>query len=311
MIMQKVIQFSLIGMILFVVGFVNGQDTAVVNDNVKFMYGGPAGKYVQVSPDLNIYYREAGSGTPIVIIPGWTAASEHFLKQIAYFSDRYRVISYDPRSQGDSSKTWENNNYTQHGEDLKAFMDALELKDVILMGHSAGCADAYAYFRAYGTDNVKAFICIDSNFKAVSETEGEWGDPFTYEGTKGFFNILIYNRKEWIRPFIESMLVNPVSEEVNWFYEQLIKTPDPVALLLMADVMMIDYTEEAKMIADKIPVLNVVAESPGWSDEAEAWFKNNAPKTEVVVMKGVKHFLFWEFADEFHAILDEFLAKVE
>jgi non-heme chloroperoxidase len=311
MIMKKAIRFFFVGMILLAVSLVNGQDTAVTNDNAKFMYGSPAGKYVKVSSDLNVYYLEEGSGTPFVIIPGWTAASEHFVKQIAYFSDRYRVISYDPRSQGDSSKTFENNNYTQHGEDLKAFMDALELKDVILMGHSAGCTDAYAYFQTYGTDNVKAFICIDSTFKATSEKEGEWGDPFTFEGTKGFYNILIYNRKEWIRPFLESMLVNPVPEEVNWFYGQLIKTPDPVALQLIADITIADYTEEAKMIADKIAVLNVVAEAPGWSDEAEAWFKNNAPKTEVVIMPGVKHFLFWEFADEFHAILDEFLAKVE
>ena len=97
----------------FLINLVFAQDTAVTPDNTSVMYGGPAGQYVQVSPDLNIYYREAGSGTPFVIIPGWTAASEHFLKQIAYFSDRYRMISYDPRSQGNSSKTPENNNYTQ------------------------------------------------------------------------------------------------------------------------------------------------------------------------------------------------------
>ena len=116
-----------------------------------------------------------------------------------------------------------------------------------------------------------------------------------------------------MRDFTKGMLVNPVSEEeIDWWVEQNFKTSDSVALLLYVDIVLLsDYTEEAKMIAEKIPVLNVVAESPGWSDEAEAWFKNNAPKTQVAIMPGVKHFLFWEFADEFHAILDEFFAKVQ
>jgi non-heme chloroperoxidase len=89
-----------------------------------------AGQYVRVSPDLELYYEEAGSGTPIIFIPGWAGTTEFFQQQMTHFSKRYRAISYDPRSQGRSSKTLENNHYTQHGADLKAFMDALKLKEV-------------------------------------------------------------------------------------------------------------------------------------------------------------------------------------
>src|SRR5687767_4685372 len=92
-----------------------------------------AGQYVRVSPDLELYYEEAGSGTPMIFIPGWVGTTEFRQQQMAQFSIRYRAISYDPRSQGRSSKTLENNNYTQHGADLKAFMDALNLKNVILV----------------------------------------------------------------------------------------------------------------------------------------------------------------------------------
>ena len=53
-------------------------------------------------------------------------------------------------------------------------MDALKLKVVILAGHSWGCHDAYAYFRASGTRNVKAFVCIDSTPKAIIEKDREW-----------------------------------------------------------------------------------------------------------------------------------------
>jgi len=118
---------------------------------VTFGRGVLAGDFVRVSPDLEIYFEEAGSGPPIVFIPGWTGTSESFQQQLSHFSKRYRAVSYDPRSQGRSSKTLENNNYEQHGADLRAFLDAMRMNGVILVAHSAGCFDAYAYFRAYGT----------------------------------------------------------------------------------------------------------------------------------------------------------------
>src|SRR3954453_15768871 len=57
-------------------------------------------------PDgARIHYLEAGQGSPIVFIPGWTMAADIWEGQIAYFSKSHRVVAYDPRSQGQSSKT--------------------------------------------------------------------------------------------------------------------------------------------------------------------------------------------------------------
>src|SRR4051812_19468811 len=90
-------------------------------------------QYVRINPDLELYYIESGKGSPIIFIPGWIGTSSFFEKQIAHFSKRFRAISYDPRSQGRSIKTLENNNYMQHGRDLKAFMDTLNLKNAVLV----------------------------------------------------------------------------------------------------------------------------------------------------------------------------------
>ena len=95
-----------------------------------------AGEYARVSPDLELYYEEMGSGAPLIFNPGWTGRTEFFSQQLPHFADRYRVITYDPRSHGRSSKTLENNTYTQHGADLRAFMEALTLEDAILVAHS-------------------------------------------------------------------------------------------------------------------------------------------------------------------------------
>ena len=135
------------------------------------------GQYIRVSPDLELYYEEAGQGTPLIFIPGWAGTTEFYAHQMAHFGLNYHVLTYDPRSQGRSSKTLENNHYAQHGKDLNAFIDALNLQDVVLVALSAGCYDIYAYLRAFGTDNVKACIFIDEMPKAVAARKGSACGP--------------------------------------------------------------------------------------------------------------------------------------
>ncbi len=270
------------------------------------------GKYIKVSPDLDVYYEEAGSGEPIIFIPGWTASSYYFRQQVAHFSENYRAISYDPRSQGRSSKTLENNNYTQHGEDLKAFMDALKLKDVVLVGHSAGCNEAHAYFRAYGTEKVRAFVCIDQSPKPILEKEGDWGWISTPTDLVGTHDALAYDRLNFSRGFIPELFSRSLTEaELNAQVDMVMRTPTSVALLLNYDSFTADYTPEAQMIDGEIPVLYALADEEGWAELGQTWLANNAPNTEVVILEGAAHNLHVEFPDRFNAAVDAFLEKIE
>lgn len=267
----------------------------------------PQGKYVKVSPDLEIYYEEAGTGEPIIFIPGWTGTTYSMQQQVEHFSKNYRAISYDPRSQGRSSKTPENNNYRQHGADLKAFMDVLNLKDVVLVGHSAGCRDAWSYFRAYGTKNVRASVCIDHNPKAIIEEEGDWGYELSLPFLTDFYNSLAFDRVNFTRGFQESIVTRSLTEaELNAFVDEAMMTPTSVALLLDYDAVMADYSPEVRMIDGEITVLFVLADQEGWTEVAQAWLAKNAPNTEVVVLKGSAHKLHWEFPDRFNATLETF-----
>jgi len=208
-----------------------------------------AGNYVRVSPDLEIYYEEAGAGRPIIFIPGWTGTTAYLRQQVAHFSKRYRAIVYDPRSQGRTSKTPENNTYTQHGADLKAFMDALKLKDAVLVGHSWGCHDAYAYFRAFGTENVKGYVCLDQSPKDIMEKDGEWGTLRNAVDFKGFYEGIAYNRIKATHEFLQGMVTRPLTEEEKaWKTDELLKTPTSAAVSLMYDGSVADYTPEAKAI---------------------------------------------------------------
>jgi non-heme chloroperoxidase len=269
------------------------------------------GKYVRVSPELELYYEEAGTGKPLIFVTGWTGTSQFFVPyQTAHFSQKYHVLAFDPRSQGRSTKTLEGNTYLQHGKDLRAFMEALKLKDVNLVGWSAGCHDVYSYFRTYGTDNISSFACIDETPREIAAAKGDWAD-YDYGETKDlieWFNALIGGRREVVSGFAASMMQRKMTpSEVGWVVDQVSMTPDYVAVVLQADITFADYTDEARKIDGKIPVLNFVSEHNG--NAAKAWLAKNAPHSETFLLGN--HMMFREYPDKFNGRLETFLAQVK
>jgi hypothetical protein len=96
-------------------------------------------------------------------------------------------------------------------------------------------------------------------------------------------------------------------DEIAWAVDQTQKTPDYVAVLLAADGPFADYTDEAKKIDGKIPVLNVLSEAN--ANAGKAWLAKNAPHSETFVLGN--HMMFREYPDKFNARLETFLAQVK
>jgi pimeloyl-ACP methyl ester carboxylesterase len=272
-----------------------------------------AGQYAKVSDDLELYYEDIGQGQPLLLVPGWTASGVVFSKQIEHFSKNYRVITFDPRSQGLSTRTLEHNNYAQHGRDLAAFIDKLGLKRVVLVGWSAACFDAYSYVRQVGIDNLAAFVCIDMPPRGMSPDPGDWATPFsaTEQGLgdlRKHMDTIANNRGGLAQGMAKAMNARPLSaEETGWFVRQSMLSPTYAVLLLRADMMLSDYRAEAKQIDGKLPVLNVISE-PNVA-KAMPWIKANTPNSATFTIK--RHMSFWSEPDSFNAGLEEFLAKVK
>jgi pimeloyl-ACP methyl ester carboxylesterase len=95
------------------------------------------------------------------------------------------------------------------------------------------------------------------------------------------------------------------SSEVKKWTDQMLQTPSYVALLLLADASLTDYTKEAELLDKKnIPVLNIVA-SP-MAPQVSTWLKRHAPHATLITTWD-KHMMFWEHADEFNQGLNHFL----
>ncbi len=88
--------------------------------------------FFKTSDGVRIHYLEAGSGRPIVFIPGWTMPAWIWQKQIDEFSKSYHVIAVDPRSQGESDKPTYGHLPETRSRDYKELVDQLGLKQPVL-----------------------------------------------------------------------------------------------------------------------------------------------------------------------------------
>jgi pimeloyl-ACP methyl ester carboxylesterase len=265
---------------------------------------------LKISDELQLYYEDKGSGSPIVLIPGWTASEVVFEHQIDHFAQAHRVIAYDPRSQGFSSHTLDHNTYAQHGHDLAGLIDKLDLKHVTLIAWSAACLDVYSYIREYGVNNLAAFVCIDNPAQGLSATPGDWamvqGDEKSLADWHGLREKLVSDQRGFGESFFKFMNARDVTpEEIDWFVRQQALCPPYAALLLQADWLFSDYRAEAKGIDGKLPVLFAVGELNAAA--AMPWIKANMPHAETFTIK--RHMSFWSEPESFNTAVDAFLAK--
>jgi non-heme chloroperoxidase len=111
------------------------------------------------SGNIHLYYEDHGSGQPAVLIHGWPLSGGSWEKQVPVLLDAgYRVITYDRRGFGDSSKPTSGYDYDTFAADLDTLMTSLDLRDVALVGFSMGGGEVARYLGTYGSDRVSKAV---------------------------------------------------------------------------------------------------------------------------------------------------------
>ncbi len=265
--------------------------------------------YVTVAPGVELFYREAGSGTPLVLVPGWTFSSEIFIRQLEMLSDSYRVIAIDPRSQGRSTKTAVGNSYGIHGHDLGVAIEELGLGQVVLVGWSTGCLESFAMVRAHGVQRLKGFIGIDMSPKALSSDSSDWVEGTIEEMAEVSTDILgsAERQREFVEFYAREVMVQRelTEEELAWITGISLQTPTWVASALWGNAMLANYLKAAAVMDEEVPSLYVVAEH--WADTAKQFLQQHMPRTAVEVLGG--HMMFWEHPKAFNRIVDTFVRR--
>jgi non-heme chloroperoxidase len=116
---------------------------------------------ITVKDGTTIYYKDWGSGQPIVFSHGWPLSSDDWDAQMLFFLQHgYRVIALDRRGHGRSDQSWEGNDMDHCADDLAELTEKLDLRDAIHVGHSTGGGEVARYIGRHGTKRVAKAVLI-------------------------------------------------------------------------------------------------------------------------------------------------------
>jgi microsomal epoxide hydrolase len=256
--------------------------------------------FVTTPDGVKIHYLEAGKGPAILFVPGWTMPGWIWEHQIAHFSKSHRVVAMDPRSQGESSKPAEGHYSAARARDIKAVVDKLKLKPVVLVGWSMGVMEIAAYVDQFGTDGIEGLVLVDgfagSDFDPeVSPQMLKWAASF------------VVDRPKATDAFVRGMYTSAQSEEyLQRVVQASLKTPTNSAGALLLAYFATDLRPALAKI-DK-PTLIVAAQSP-WTKYYEEMHRLISG-SRYQVFDGVGHALFVDKPAEFNSALADFLKGV-
>ena len=154
------------------------------------------------SGNIDLYYEDHGSGKPVVLIHGWPLSGASWEKQVpALVEAGFRVITYDRRGFGNSSKPFSGYNYDTLAEDLHQVITKLDLKDAAIAGFSMGGGEVARYIAKHGKERVSRAIFISAIppalLKSADNPEGVDETVFT-----GIEKAIVADRPSFLMQFL-------------------------------------------------------------------------------------------------------------
>jgi non-heme chloroperoxidase len=127
---------------------------------------------ITVKDGTRIFYKDWGTGQPIVFSHGWPLTADDWDGQMLYFGQRgYRVIAHDRRGHGRSTQTWDGNDMDTYADDLAVLFETLDLKNAIMVGHSTGGGEVARYIGRHGSNRVAKAALISAVPPLMLKTE--------------------------------------------------------------------------------------------------------------------------------------------
>ena len=265
------------------------------------------------SGSIDLYYEDHGTGKPVVLIHGYPLSGASWEKQVPeLLAAGFRVITYDRRGFGNSSKPTTGYNYDTFSDDLHKLVSHLKLRDFSLVGFSMGGGEIARYFGKHGSKGIKKAVFIGAVppflLKTQDNPEGVGQDVFD-----GIQKAIATDRYAFFTEFFknffntDTLMGKRISEETVQACWNLAATSSAKASYDCVSTWHEDFRKDLTRIdvptlvihgdADRIVPLSVSAEKTAKSVKG----------AKLVVISGGPHCITWTHADEVNSALVNFL----
>jgi non-heme chloroperoxidase len=266
------------------------------------------------STPIELYYEDHGSGSPVVLIHGWPLSGASWEKQTAaLLGAGHRVITYDRRGFGRSSKPAIGYAYDTFAADLDKLLKKLDLKKVALVGFSMGSGEVTRYLAKFGTKRVRKAVLIGTLgpylVKAADNAEGV--DASVFDGIKA---ALRADRPAFLMEFLKNFynydvtggkLVSDRVLEDNW---NVAAGASAIATVACVDCWIEDFRKD--LAKNTVPTLILHGDAdrilpPDATSRRQAKMIKNV---KLIELAGGPHGVLWTHAEQINSELVKFLA---
>lgn len=256
----------------------------------------------------SLYYEDHGAGLPIVFLHGATAGLRYFEPQLIGLSNEYRTVAFDFRGHGRSEKTELGHTLPQHARDLRAFLERLDLEDVVVVGWSMGAIVSWEYVDQFGTDRIRALVDVDMEPSPLQREDYEHGS-YTVEGLREALVDVQSDPLELLDRQIEALLKDPPSRELrNVMFDESSRTPAPVQGTMLLELMR-DYRDVLPEI--DVPTLVCAGADEKWRSVASVEYAAElVPNAEFERFEDSGHCLTLEEPERFNRVVSDFVASL-
>ena len=267
------------------------------------------------SGSIDLYYEDHGAGKPVVLIHGWPLSGRSWEKQVSALLDPgHRVITYDRRGFGGSSRPASGYDYDTLAEDLHKIMTKLNLRDATLVGFSMGGGEVARYLGTYGSDRVSkaVFIAAIPPFLLKTPDNPSGVDGTVFDGIK---KGIVADRLAFLSAFLSNFynvdvlggkLISDQAVQFSW---NVAAGASPKGTLDCVSAWLTDFRKDLARI--DVPTLVIHGDSDRIVPLAATGKLTHelVKKSRLAVIEGGPHGLTWTHAERVNIELLDFLGQ--
>ncbi|MCC3280331.1 alpha/beta hydrolase [Arthrobacter sp. zg-Y40] len=270
------------------------------------------------STTTHLYYEDQGTGQPVVLIHGYPLDGSSWERQTReLLAAGYRVITYDRRGFGQSSKAGSGYDYDTFAADLNTVLETLDLHNVILVGFSMGTGELARYVSRHGSERIAklAFLASLEPFLVAREDNSEGVPQEVFDGIEAAARA---DRFAWYTNFfsdfynLEENLGSRISQEAVTASWNVATRSAPVAAYAVVPTWIEDFRADVDAVRESgkpVLILHGTADNILPIDATARRFRKLVPEADYVEIDGAPHGLLWTHAAEVNEALLGFAGK--